>query len=125
MVGLLAVARDRGPAALFGLAAVVAVPAVLLATDTGTAALALGGSAGGAAAARWRPGTDDYDSRAERVAVNVGGLSFVGGTIGVAGAPGMLLPVAAAANAVFVFGIVAVPSLIDRFDAFEPVDPHR
>ena len=54
MLAVLAVALDRGATVVFGFAVALSVPAVLMTTDTGDAALALGGSIGGLAATLWR-----------------------------------------------------------------------
>ncbi|QLH83970.1 phosphatase PAP2 family protein [Halosimplex pelagicum] len=118
MVGVVAVAVDYGPAAVFGLAVVCAVPAVILTTEPGDAALAMGGSVGGLAGAAWRTRAERFRSRVERAAVTVGGVAFVGAAIAVVETVEPLLVPAAAANAALAFGIVSLPALVGRFDGF-------
>jgi membrane-associated phospholipid phosphatase len=118
MVGVVALAIDRGPAAVFGLAVVCAVPAVILTTEPGDAALAMGGSVGGLASAVWRTRAERFRSRVERVAVTAGGVAFVGAAIAVVETVEPLFVPTAVANAVLVFAIVALPSLVGRFDGF-------
>ncbi|MFB6173908.1 MAG: phosphatase PAP2 family protein [Halobacteriales archaeon] len=117
MLGVLAVAMDRGPAVVFGLAVVLAVPAVVVTTDTGDAALALGGSVGGAAAALWRTPVGRVRSTVERAVLNAGGLAFVGVSLAVVETVEALFVAAVAVNLVLVFGIVALPAAVGRLDA--------
>lgn len=119
MVAVVAVALDRGPSVVFGLAVVCAVPAVLLTTEPGDAALAMGGSVGGLAGATWRTRAERFRSRAERVAVTVGGAGFVGAAIAVVETVEPLFLPTAAANAALAFGIVALPSLVGRFGGLD------
>jgi len=116
MLGFLAVAIDRGPTVVFALAVALSVPAVLVTTDTGDAALALGGSVGGLAGSYWRTRAERFRSRVERAAVTVAGVGFVGAAIAVVEAVETVLAAAAAANGVLAFGIVALPALIGRFE---------
>ncbi|MFB6141335.1 MAG: phosphatase PAP2 family protein [Halosimplex sp.] len=126
MLGLLAVALDRpsGPTVVFATAVVCALPAAVLATETGDAALALGGSVGGTVAARWRTRADRFRSLPERAGVSVAGVAFVVAVIAVVEtlegvlAAAALFATAAVVYAVLVAGIVAVPSLVGRVDAF-------
>jgi len=121
MLGVLAVALDRGVAVVFGLAVALSVPAVLVTTDTGDAALALGGSVGGLAATLWRSRSERFRSRAERVLVNVAGVGFVGSAILVAETVEPMLVTAAAVNLALAFVIVALPSLVGRVDGLPGV----
>ncbi|QLH79054.1 phosphatase PAP2 family protein [Halosimplex rubrum] len=129
MVGVVAVAVDygpavdRGPAVVFGLAVVCSVPAVILTTAPGDAALAAGGSVGGFVGAAWRTRAERFRSRVERVAVTVGGVAFVGVAIAVVETVEPLLVPTAAVNAALVFGIVSLPSLVGRFDGFGSSTP--
>jgi len=118
MVGVVAVALDRGPSVVFGLAVVCAVPAVILTTVPGDAALAAGGSVGGLAGSLWRTRAERFRSRAERAAVTVGGVAFVGAAIAVVETVEPLVVPTAVANAALVFGVVALPSLVGRFGYF-------
>jgi membrane-associated phospholipid phosphatase len=118
MVGVIAVALDRGPTPVFGLAVLCSVPAVLLAAAPGDAALAMGGSIGGLAGAAWRTGAERFSSLVERVAVTAGGVGYLVAAIAVVETVELLFLPAAAANAALTFGIVALPSLVGRFDAF-------
>jgi membrane-associated phospholipid phosphatase len=120
MLGVLAVAIDRGAAAVFGLAVVLSIPALLVTTDTGDAALALGGSVGGLTGAVWRSGVARFRSRAERAFVNVAGVGFVGVSLIAIEAVETQLIVATVGNAALAFGIVALPSLVGRFDRLNP-----
>ncbi|WP_459191413.1 phosphatase PAP2 family protein [Halosimplex sp. J119] len=116
MLGVLVVAIDEGPAVVFGLAVVLSIPALLVTTDPGDAALALGGSLGGLAGSLWRTGAARFRSRTERAFVNVAGVGFVGVSLIAIEAVDTRLIVAAAGNAALAFGIVALPSLVGRFD---------
>jgi len=116
MVGVVAVALDRGPSAVFALAVVCAIPAVVLTTVPGDAALAGGGSVGGLAGSLWRTRAERFRSRVERAAVTVGGVAFVGAAIAVVETVEPLVVPAAVANAALVFGVVSLPSLVGRFD---------
>jgi membrane-associated phospholipid phosphatase len=116
MLGFLAVAIDRGPTVVFALAVALSVPAVLVTTDIGDAALALGGSVGGLAGSYWRTRAERFRSRVERAAVTVAGVGFVGVAVAVVEAVETVLAAAAAANGVLAFGIVALPALIGRFE---------
>ncbi|ELZ24925.1 phosphoesterase PA-phosphatase-like protein [Halosimplex carlsbadense 2-9-1] len=118
MVGVVAVALDRGPSVVFGLAVVCAVPAVILTTDPGDAALAGGGSIGGLAGSLWRTRAERFRSRVERAAVTVGGVAFVAVAIAVVETVEPALVPTAVANAGLVVGIVALPALVGRFDGF-------
>ncbi|MFC7196019.1 phosphatase PAP2 family protein [Halosimplex aquaticum] len=119
MLGVLAVAIDEGAAVVFGLAVVLSVPAVLVTTETGDAALAVGGSVGGLAGALWRTRAERFRSRAERALVNVAGVGFVGGALIVVEAVETQLLVASVANAALAFGIVALPSVVGRFERLQ------
>ncbi|WP_164471852.1 phosphatase PAP2 family protein [Halosimplex salinum] len=121
MLGVLAVALERGPAVVFGLAVVLSVPAVLVTTDTGDAALALGGSLGGFAAALWHSSSDRFRSRVERTIVNVAGVAFVGVALIAAEAVETVLLAAAVVNVALAFGIIALPSLVGRVPEFDSV----
>jgi hypothetical protein len=91
---------------------------VLLATEPGDAALATGGSVGGLVGATVRSRAERFRSGAERAAVTVGGVVFVGAAVAVVETVEPLFLPAAAANAALAFGIVALPSLVGRFDGF-------
>mgnify|MGYP000386108616 FL=1 len=116
MVGIVAVALDRGPTVVFGLAVVCAVPAVVLTTAPGDAALAAGGSVGGLAGSLWRTRAERFRSGIERAAVTACGVAFVGAAIAVVETVEPRLVATAVANAGLVVGIVALPSLVGRFD---------
>ncbi|PSP71472.1 phosphoesterase PA-phosphatase [Halobacteriales archaeon QH_8_67_27] len=116
MLAVLAVALDRGVTVVFGFAVALSVPAVLMTTDTGDAALALGGSVGGLAATLWRTRSERFRSRAERALVNVAGMGFVGLAILVAETVETMLVATAAVNLALAFVIVALPSLVGRLD---------
>ncbi|WP_436924152.1 phosphatase PAP2 family protein [Halosimplex amylolyticum] len=120
MLGVLAVAIDEGPAVVFGLAVALSIPAVLVTTETGDAALAVGGSLGGLVGAIWRSRAERFRSRAERATVNVVGVGFVGGALIVVEAVETQLIVASVANAALAFGIVALPSIVGRFERLQP-----
>ncbi|WP_415382273.1 phosphatase PAP2 family protein [Halosimplex sp. TS25] len=119
MLGVLAVAIDEGAAVVFGLAVVLSVPAVLVTTETGDAALAIGGSVGGLAGALWQTSAERFRSRAERAMVNVAGVGFVGVALIVVEAIETQLAVASVANAALAFGIVALPSIVGRFERLQ------
>ena len=89
-VGLVAlavlwVALDRGPAVVFALAALLAVPALLVVGESGAAdaGLALGGSLGALAATRVEFATVGFRSSRERVVLTAVGLVFVALAVGV------------------------------------------
>ncbi|QPV62562.1 phosphatase PAP2 family protein [Halosimplex litoreum] len=119
MVGVVAVALDRGPAAVFGLAVVCAVPAAVLTTEPGDAALAAGGSVGGLAGALWRTRAERFRSWTERAALTGGGVAFLVAAIVVVETVEPALIPTAVANLGLVVGIVALPALVGRFDGFE------
>lgn len=119
MLGVLAVAIEKGPAVVFGLAVVLSVPAVLVTTETGDAALAVGGSIGGLAGAVWRTRAERFRSRAERAFVNVAGVGFVGVSLIAIEAVEARLILAALINAALAFDIVALPSLVGRFEPLQ------
>jgi membrane-associated phospholipid phosphatase len=112
ILGVLVLAVRRGPTVVFALAAVSAVPALFVAGDTGDAALAVGGSLGGALGTAWDPPFDGFASVAERVVVTVGGVLFLGGLLGTAETVEPGLVVAAVANLLLAFGIVSLPALV-------------
>jgi membrane-associated phospholipid phosphatase len=116
MLAVLAVALNRGATVVFGFAVALSVPAVLMTTDTGDAALALGGSVGGLAATLWRTRSERFRSRAERALVNVAGMGFVGLAILVAETVETMLVATTAVNLALAFVIVALPSLVGRLD---------
>jgi membrane-associated phospholipid phosphatase len=116
MVGAVAVALDRGPSVVFGLAVVCAVPAVILTTAPGDAALAAGGSVGGLAGSLWRTRAERFRSRTERAALTAGGVAFVAVAIVVVETVEPALIPTAVANLGLVVGIVALPALVGRFD---------
>ena len=123
LLGVLAFALRRGPAAAFGLAAVCALPALFVAGDTGDAALALGGSLGGVFGTAWRVPDEGLNSRAERAVLTVGGLLFLGGVVGTVEIVEPPLVVAGVAYALLTFGIVTLPALVGRVDALGGTSP--
>lgn len=117
LLGALVVALRRGPAVVFGLATVCAVPALFVAGDPGNVALALGGSLGGfLATLRWSA-TERFRSGVERVALSVAGLAFLAGALVVAEGGESNVVLAGGAYCVLAVGIVVLPGLVGRVDA--------
>jgi len=116
MLGVVAVAVERGPTLIFGLAVLCSIPAVAVTTETADAALAVGGSVGGLAATVWHTGSVDFRSRVERLVLNGLGLGVIGLSILLVELLGTLLLAATVVNVGLVFSIVAMPALIGRFD---------
>jgi len=117
LLGALVVALRRGPAVVFGLATVCAVPALFVAGDAGNVALALGGSLGGLlGTVRWS-GAERFRSGVERVALSVVGLAFLAGALVVAEASASNVVLAGGSYCVLAVGIVFLPGLVGRVDA--------
>lgn len=116
LLGVVALAKERGPTVAFALAVILSIPAVVVTTETVDAALAVGGSLGGLAAMLWGTGTAEFRSRAERVVISIIGLSVIGVSMVLTEAVEALLIAAVLVNVGLAFGIVSLPALIGRFD---------
>ncbi|MFB6151678.1 MAG: phosphatase PAP2 family protein [Haloarculaceae archaeon] len=113
------VRRDQSTHAFLA-AAVLAVPALVVTGGSADAALALGGSLGGLAAARLRARSPLAGVRTRsltgRAVLNGTGLGFVGATFVVVEGVSFSLPATTAANFVLAFGIVALPTVVGQVD---------
>lgn len=116
MLGVVAVAVERGPTVIFALAVLLSIPAVVVTTETADAALAVGGSVGGLAATVWRTGSAEFRSRVERLVVNGLGLGVIGLSILLVELVETVLLAAVVVNLGLAFSVVAMPALIGRFD---------
>jgi membrane-associated phospholipid phosphatase len=117
-------ATGGDPVRGFAIAAVAAVPAVIVAGVASEAALALGGSLGGVAGGRAVDRFPGGESRRRRLALVVVGVGYLGAIRLASGALEGVVGLSIALNFLLVAGILLLPAVAERLGAPAPTATH-